>query len=91
MTATYQTRTGRTVKLTVAEARRLARGAREHGYHDTALTRPGEPAVVYVHCPLCRSKVTHEYRAIDKLGVRLRQLDAQVMDHLVHDCERVHR
>lgn len=80
------------IKLTKAEAAKLARRARQHG-HQREAGQEGCLAAS-VRCPLCRDKVEALYWPHDnRAGARTpaQGLDRAMVEHLDEDCREVAR
>lgn len=66
--------------MTKTEARKLARKARQYGYFKQSDSR------LAVNCPQCRERVVADVSPFSSMSF-MAQLDSQVVEHLLHDCE----
>lgn len=79
------------VRLTKAEAQRLAVEARQHGHQRLGFEEGAQ--VVAVRCPLCRDQVKGYYSPNGLAGPRTaaQALDRGMVEHLLEDCQPVSR
>lgn len=78
-----------TIRLTKAEAGKLARRARRHGFTNLGSTADG-PRVA-VRCPLCVGQCEGIVNRFGTLTTSAKALDQAVTEHLTYDCPAVTR